>query len=118
MTLMLLEPSKAVRKATKMVSDSSLEALCWKDSPLWLQVLYQSPYQLQVYDGIVLILAIWAVAWFTDCWGYRAPKPEPLLFVPVKDRTAFESHPGQSRNVADAVKVRQHSILPNSGSDV
>ncbi|KAK5458213.1 hypothetical protein LTS15_004293 [Exophiala xenobiotica] len=87
-----------------MFSDFSVEAMSWKDSPLWLQTLDRSPYQLHVYDGIVFILAIWTVAWFTDCWGYRTPKPDPRLFVPVKDRTAFESQPGQSRNVADALK--------------
>jgi len=101
-----------------MFSDFSLEALCRKESPHWLQILYRSPYQLHVYDGIVLILAIWTVAWFTDCLGYSTPKQDPLLFVPVKDRTAFESQPGQSRNVADALKVRQRSILPTNGSDV
>ncbi len=115
---MLLEPSEAVRKATKMLSDFSLDAFSWKDNPLWLRILYRSPYQLHVYDGIVLILAIWTVAWFTDCWGYRAPKPDPRLFVPVKDRTAFESQPGQSRNIADTLKVRHRSILPNDSSDV
>jgi hypothetical protein len=118
MTLMLLEASEVVRKATKMFSDFSVEVLSWKDSPLWLQILNRSPYQLHVYDGIVFILAIWTVAWFTDFWGYRTPKPDPRLFVPVKDRTAFESQPGQSRNVADALKVRQRSIWSDNGSDL
>lgn len=96
-----------------MFPDTSLEALSWKKSPTWFQILALSSYQPQIYDGVVLILAVWTVAWFTDCWGYSAPKPNPLLFVPVKDRTAFESQPAQSRNVADALKVRQRSIIPS-----
>lgn len=50
-----------------------------------------------------LVLAIWA--WFTDGWGLWAAKPDPLLFIPVRDRSAYEKLPKKSRNVAEALKV-------------
>ena len=60
---------------------------------------------LEVGDGITLLLSIWIFLWTTECWGWWTPKPDPLLFVPVKDPTEFENRPKKSRNVVDALKV-------------
>ncbi|KAF7173003.1 hypothetical protein CNMCM5623_005121 [Aspergillus felis] len=53
---------------------------------------------------VSLFLLIWA--WFTDAWGLWAPKPDPLLFVPVRDRSSYKKAPTKSRNIAEALKVR------------
>jgi hypothetical protein len=60
---------------------------------------------LRIADIITALsfLAIWA--WFTDGWGHLSTKPDPLLFAPVRDRSAYKKLPQKSRNVAEAMKA-------------
>jgi hypothetical protein len=62
-------------------------------------------------DWACFALLAYTVYWVTDGFG-RWSKPSPLLFIPVKDRSAFDKIPKKSKNVCDALKVRSsHSLF-------
>jgi hypothetical protein len=52
---------------------------------------------------VILFVTIWA--WFTDGLGFWAPKPDPMLFLPVRDRSRYKMLPKNSRNIAETMKV-------------
>lgn len=55
-------------------------------------------------DYVTVLLIAWFTVWYTDNFG-RWGRPNPLLFVPVKDRSEYDQRPRKSRNVAEALKV-------------
>ncbi|GFF24925.1 NADPH--cytochrome P450 reductase [Aspergillus udagawae] len=63
-----------------------------------------SPMLLCIPDLITVSLFLLTWAWFTDGWGLWAPKPDPLLFVPVRDWSSYKKAPTKSRNIAEALK--------------
>ncbi|GIC94349.1 NADPH cytochrome P450 oxidoreductase family protein [Aspergillus udagawae] len=63
-----------------------------------------SPKLLCIPDLITVSLFLLTWAWFTDGWGLWAPKPDPLLFVPVRDWSSYKKAPTKSRNIAEALK--------------
>ncbi|GFF34922.1 NADPH--cytochrome P450 reductase [Aspergillus udagawae] len=63
-----------------------------------------SPKLLYIPDLITVSVFLLTWAWFTDGWGLWAPKPDPLLFVPVRDWSSYKKAPTKSRNIAEALK--------------
>ncbi|KAF5017386.1 hypothetical protein F66182_10688, partial [Fusarium sp. NRRL 66182] len=63
-----------------------------------------SPKLLYIPDliAVSLFLLIWA--WFTDGWGLWAPKPDPLLFLPVRNQSSYKKALTKSRNIAETLK--------------
>jgi hypothetical protein len=61
---------------------------------------------LQIPDILTLFLFVTIWACFTDGLGFWAPKPDPMLFLPVRDRSRYKMMPKKSRNIAETMKVR------------
>lgn len=60
---------------------------------------------LRIPDILTVILFITIWAWFTDGLGFWAPKPDPMLFLPVRDRSRYNMLPKKSRKIAETMKV-------------
>jgi hypothetical protein len=61
---------------------------------------------LRIPDILTVFLFVTIWAWFTDGLGFWAPKPDPMLFLPVRDRSRYKMLPKKSRSIAETVKVR------------
>ncbi|KAJ5885905.1 uncharacterized protein N7473_008579 [Penicillium subrubescens] len=59
---------------------------------------------LRIPDILTVILFVTIWAWFTDGLGFWAPKPDPMLFLPVRDRSRYKMLPKKSRNITETMK--------------
>ena len=88
------------------MSHLHLDQMLWHERVPALQSLQHTPFRLQVVDIIIWLLVLGYLTRLSDYWGFKIPKPSPLLFIKVREGTPLEDLPKQSRNIADLLKVR------------
>ena len=92
--------------ATYNISHLHLDHVLWQEPGPVLKSLQRTPFRLQIIDVIIWVLVLGYLTRFSDYWGFKIPKPSPLLFIPVREGTPLDDLPKQSRNVADLLEVR------------